>query len=86
MTATLSVKYLQKAPTLTGFVFHIDGEDDRAVDLYGLSQKGIRPAITHTGSQHPYKFVITFKNPETIDTLYVTSTRSNIKKIHSRSL
>ena len=80
MTASHSVRYQQEAPELTGFVFYINGDDTQAVDLYGLSQSGIKPAITHTGSRHPYKFVITFENPESIDTLFVTSTRSNIKK------
>jgi len=80
LSASHSIKYKQEAPELTGFVFYIDGDENQAVDLYDLSQNGIRPSITHTGSQHPYKFVITFENPEAIDTLYVTSTRSNIKK------
>lgn len=64
---------------MTGFTFYVDN-GSQIVDLYSMAQQGIRPSITHTGSRYPYKFVINFKNPESIDRLYVTSTRSNVKK------
>ena len=79
LSASQTVTYEKSAPVLTGFTFYIDN-GSQVVDLYSMAQQGIRPSITHTGSKYPYKFVINFKNPESIDKLYVTSTRSNVKK------
>ena len=78
LTATHTVKYQQEAPKLTGLKFYADGA--QVVDLYDSAQKGIKPAIPQPSSSHPYKFVATFENPESIENLYVTSVRSNIKK------
>ena len=80
LSASQSVKYQKNAPELTSFIFYPDGEKNQAVDLYGLSNEGIKPSITHTGSEKPFKFEIEFENPDMISNLYVTSTRSNIKK------
>lgn len=79
LSASRTVTYEKSAPVMTGFTFYVDN-GIQIVDLYSMAQQGIRPSITHTGSEYPYKFVITFKNPESIDRLYVTSTRSNVKK------
>ena len=79
-TASCMVTFRPEAPSLTGFKFYIDSDESKMVDLYSYATQGISPAITHTGSKHPYKFVITYTNPEAIDSVYVTSTRSNIKK------
>ena len=79
LSASQTVTYAKSAPVLTGFTFYVDN-GSQEVDLYSMAQQGIRPSITHTGSKYPYKFVISFKNSESIDKLYVTSTRSNVKK------
>ena len=79
LSASQTVTYEKSAPVLSGFTFYVDN-GSQVVDLYSMAQQGIRPSITHTGSKYPYKFVITFENSESIDKLYVTSTRSNVKK------
>ena len=81
LSASRIVSYQANAPTLTGFRFYPDyanGDSGRAVDLYGLANSGIRPSITHT--RKPYKFEVEFTNSASIESVYITSTRSNIKK------
>ena len=85
LSASQSVKYQKNAPELTSFIFYPDGEKNQAVDLYELSNEGIKPSITHTGSEKPFKFEIEFENPDMITNLYVTSTRSNKKNLYLRN-
>ena len=80
LNATTFVSFRQEAPTLTGFKFYINDDSAQMVDLYSYALHGIYPSITHTGSQYPYRFEVTFTNPEMIDAVFVTSTRNNIKK------
>ena len=80
LTASKMVMYQENTPALTEFKFYVDSNDSQMVDLYTLGKTGIKPAITHTGSALPHKFVIDFSNADAIDTVYVTSTRSNVKK------
>lgn len=54
LTASRSVVYQEQSPVLTGFKFYVDGRDDKMIDLFEYGKKGIKPSITHTGSQHPY--------------------------------
>ena len=81
LTASRSVVYQEQSPVLTGFKFYVDGRDDKMIDLFEYGKKGIKPSITHTGSQHPYKFEVEFQNPQAIDKLYITSLRNNVKNV-----
>ena len=81
LTASRSVVYQEQSPVLTGFKFYVDGRDDKMIDLFEYGKKGIKPSITYTGSQHPYKFEVEFQNPQAIDKLYITSLRNNVKNV-----
>ena len=80
LSFSMQVAYSEKAPALKGFLFYPDNTDDHFYNLYSLSQQGIRPIITFKGSPNPMKFVVKMDMASEIETLYVTSTRNNVKK------
>ena len=79
LSATKQTAWQKDAPVLTGFDFYVNGSRT-PIDLYASAQNGIRPSATFTGSASPYKFEVTFTNPERIAAVYITSTRNNVKR------
>ena len=74
VTAEASTEYRESVPVLKSFVMDYGG---KTYDLYELA--GTKPRVTW-GSDYEYRFTVGFDNAEGISSVYIVSTRNNIKK------
>ena len=75
-----TVRFVDKTPELTEFKFYFEyahSKKQKCIDLMSLNGK--RPT-TIVNIHAPMRFVIDIANPETVDSVCVTSTKKGVKK------
>ena len=73
--AKTTVEYSDAAPELKEFRLYYNNHGDTSIDLLDDSKK----PVVYFAPSVPYTFVADFDNDEKVESVYVTSTRNNVK-------
>ena len=81
LTASHVVYYQAAMPVLTKFTLFVEGHGMQEVDLLKYHSQNIRPSVGYYLTLPPYRFEVAFENGESLRSVYVTSTKNNVKKV-----
>ena len=81
LTASHVVYYQASVPVLTKFTLFVEGHGMQEVDLLKYHSQNIRPSVGYYLTLPPYRFEVAFENGESLRSVYVTSTKNNVKKV-----
>ena len=81
LTASHVVYYQASIPVLTKFTLFVKGHGMQEVDLLKYHSQNIRPSVGYYLTLPPYRFEVAFENGESLRSVYVTSTKNNVKKV-----
>lgn len=80
-SADCQVYYEESTPTVTAFTLQVEGHGMQTIDLLDCAKNNTTPKVGYYLTCPEYRFDITFENAESLDKVYVTSTKNGVKKV-----